>query len=64
MGRVQPVATRWASPSALVKAKDGEPDMSEGGYSLDDGLNRPDKTHECWLRVGERQCDIDVEKGG
>ena len=45
-------STPWASPSALVKNKDGEHDMSGGGYSLHDGLNGPDKTHECWLRVG------------
>ena len=45
-------STLWASPSALVKAKDGEPGMSGGGYSLDDGFNGPDKTHECRLRVG------------
>ena len=25
--------------------------MSGSGYSLD-GFNGPDKTHECWLRVG------------
>ena len=44
-------STPLASPSALVKNKDGEPGMSGGSYSLDDGLNEPDKTHECRLRV-------------
>ena len=45
-------STPWASPSALVKAKDGEPDRSRGGYSVDNGLNGPNKTDECRLRVG------------
>ena len=44
-------STPWASPSALVEAKDGEPDMSWGGYSLDDRLIGPDKTRECQLRT-------------
>ena len=45
-------STPWASPSALVEAKDREPGMSGNGYSHDDSLMGLIKTHECWLRVG------------
>ena len=51
-GQGAALSTPLASPSAIVKPKEGESGMSGGGYSLDDGLNRSDKTHECRLRVG------------
>ena len=40
----------------LLLKPDGEPDMSGGGYSLDDGLDRHDKTRECQLRM--RSVDV------
>ena len=57
-------STPWVSPSALVKNKDGEHGMSGGGYSLDDGLNGPDKTHECQLRVGSVNVSSMWKKDG
>ena len=51
-GQGAALSTPLASPSAIVKPKEGESGMSGGGYSLDDGPNGSDKTHECRLRVG------------
>ena len=52
MDRVQPVAPRGLLHQLSLKTRMENPALSGGGYCLDDGLNGPDKTHECQLRVG------------